>query len=416
MHLNRLQIHHFRSLYQVELELKPLTILIGPNASGKSNLFKALRFLHDAIAGDRLEWQAYDNQIDHLLWYGFDEHGNRPETVAFTCEFSSRGRPLSRYQAALRCKDYIRVETEELSVDLLQENGPSTYFKRSGEKIWQYVGQRSIPLKRPYTSSAPSSRTLTLREAGPDLQLLQAQALYRHITGWRFFDIVLHHARQEAFIPQYPEEVPPLANDASNLSAFLYALWQLRPDDFDTIAGLLSEFIELPDKLLVEHDAERGGQNARYYFIESPFGEARPIPPQSISDGTIRLLAYLALLLGDRSVSLACLEEPDHGLHPRLMLYLADILRQAVALPQDEDDLPASDGNDVNLTPQILITTHSPEFMDCFDLKEEQDYLQVYIAGRDERGRTVFTLATVEEFAPWLEKYRLGEAVRRRFI
>ncbi len=61
MHLNRLQIRHFRSLYQVELELKPLTILIGPNASGKSNLFKALRFLHDAIAGDRLEWQAYDN-------------------------------------------------------------------------------------------------------------------------------------------------------------------------------------------------------------------------------------------------------------------------------------------------------------------------------------------------------------------
>jgi hypothetical protein len=54
--------------------------------------------------------------------------------------------------------------------------------------------------------------------------------------------------------------------------------------------------------------------------------------------------------------------------------------------------------------------------MDCFDLKEEQDYLQVYIAERDERGRTVFTLATVEEFAPWLEKYRLGEAVRRRFI
>ena len=166
----------------------------------------------------------------------------------------------------------------------------------------------------------------------------------------------------------------------------------------------------------MEHDAERGGQNARYYFIEAPFGEARPIPPQSISDGTIRLLAYLALLLGDRSVSLACLEEPDHGLHPYLMLYLADILRQAVALPRDEDDLPASDGNDLNLTPQILITTHSPEFMDCFDLKEEQDYLQVYIAERDERGRTVFTLATVEEFAPWLEKYRLGEAVRRRFI
>jgi len=416
MYLNRLQIQHFRSLYEVDLQLKPLTILIGPNASGKSNLFKALRFLHDAIAGDRLEWQAYDNQIDHLLWYGVDEYGKRLETVKFTCEFSLRGKSLGQYQAALRCNDYIRVETEELAVVLPQENDLSTYFKRSGEKIWQHVGQRSVPLKRPYTSSAPSSRTLTLRDAGPDLQLPQAQAVYRHIIGWRFFDIVLHHARQEAFIPQYPEEVPPLAHDASNLSAFLYALWRLRTDDFDTIAELLSEFIELPEKLLVEHDAERGGQNARYSFIEAPFGEARLVPPQSVSDGTIRLLAYLALLLGDRSVSLACLEEPDHGLHPRLMLYLADILRQAVALPQDEDDLPASDGNGGSLTPQILITTHSPEFMDCFDLEEEQDYLQVYIAERDELGKTVFIPATAAEFAPWLEKYRLGEAVRRRFI
>jgi predicted ATPase len=156
MYLNRLQIRYFRSLYKVDLDLKPLTILIGPNASGKSNLFKALRFLHDAIAGDRLEWQSYDNQIDHLLWYGFDEHGNRPETVAFTCEFSSRGKSLGRYQAALRCKDYIRVEAEELTVDLLQENGLSTYFKRSGEKIWQYFGQRSICLL--YTSPSPRDR------------------------------------------------------------------------------------------------------------------------------------------------------------------------------------------------------------------------------------------------------------------
>lgn len=66
--------------------------------------------------------------------------------------------------------------------------------------------------------------------------------------------------------------------------------------------------------------------------------------------------------------------------------------------------------------PQILITTHNPEFMDCFDLSEEQDYLQVYLAERDELGRTQFIPATSETFAPWLERYRLGEAVRRRFM
>jgi predicted ATPase len=239
--------------------------------------------------------------------------------------------------------------------------------------------------------------------------LPQAQAIYRHIAGWRIFDIALARARREAFIPEYPEEVPPLAEDASNLSAFLYALWRLRPDDFDAIAELLSDCIGLPEKLLVEHDAERGGQSARYSFREAPFGEARPVPPQSASDGTIRLLAYLALLFGDRSVSLACLEEPDHGLHPRLMLHLADVLRQAVSQAQDD---PNEDG----FTPQVLVTTHNPEFMDCFDLSEERDYLQVYLAERDELGRTQFIPATSGTFTPWLERYRLGEAVRRRFV
>ena len=123
----------------------------------------------------------------------------------------------------------------------------------------------------------------------------------------------------------------------------------------------------------------------------------------------MRLLAYLALLLGDRSVSLACLEEPDRGLHPRLMLHLADILRLTVApaLEEEEQDV---------LAPQVLIATHSPEFLDCFDLREEHDYLQVYIVERDDTGKTVFKPAKAEEFAPWLEKYRLGEAVRRGFV
>jgi predicted ATPase len=268
----------------------------------------------------------------------------------------------------------------------------------------------ALPTKTPLLCTSP--RTLTLRDEGPDLELPQARAIYRHIAGWRCFEVTLTSARQEAFIPQYPEEVPPLAEDGSNLSAFLYALWRLRPDDFDAIAELLSDCIGLPEKLLVEHDAERGGRSARYFFLEAPFGEARPVPPQSASDGTIRLLAYLALLLGDRSVSLACLEEPDHGLHPRLMLYLADVFRQVVARTQD----PASDANEDSFTPQILITTHNPEFMDCFDLDEEQDYLQVYIAERDELGRTGFTSAASETLAPWLERYRLGEAVRRHFM
>lgn len=406
MHLSHLQIRHFRSLYDISLALKPLTILIGPNGSGKSNLLKALRFLYDGVAGDRLDWQAYDAQIDHLLWYGLDERGERPNTIAFDFRFGSLGALLAEYKAELRGNDYIKITAETLAVASASHEPLHPVFVRREDQFQYLIGRRGAALKEPRTLQVRSPRTLTLRDEGPNLYPPQARAVYDHVRGWRFFDVSPHGARQEAFIPEYPEEVPPLANDASNLSGFLYALSRIRPDDFEAIVEVLVDLIGLPQKLLVEHDAERGGQNARFFFIEGPFGEGRPVPPGSVSDGTIRLLAHLALLAGDMTVSLACLEEPDQGLHPRLMLALADVLRQVVT----------PSGNSGAKTPQVLITTHSPEFMDCFDLEKEQEYLQVYIADRDELGRTVFTAADADVFAPWLERYRLGEAVRRRLV
>jgi len=200
-----------------------------------------------------------------------------------------------------------------------------------------------------------------------------------------------------------------LAGDGGNLSAFLYALSRLDPDSFSAISDALADFIDLPQQVRPDHDAERGGRNARYGFVETPFGENHIVPASSMSDGTIRLLTQLALLMGDRSVTLACLEEPDHGLHPRLMRHLVDVLRQTVTPIESEE------GETVT-TPQVIVTTHSPEFMDCFDLAAEQEYLQVYIAERDENGKTHYVPTSAPEFAPWLERYRLGEAVRRRFV
>jgi predicted ATPase len=412
MNLTQGNIKYFRSLYDINLSFKPLTIIIGPNASGKSNLFKALRFLYDGIAGDRLDWQTYDGQMDELLWYGYDDYGERPNALDFNFGFGefSDDLPVTQYIANLICGDYLEVSHEKLAVLLnTGDESLTTYFERDRGSIRQNIGQRGNKLKNPARSQAQSSRVLQLREEGPSIRLPNAKAVYSHIAGWRFFDVNLQSARQDAFIPQYPETVPPLAGDANNLSAFLYALYQVRPEDLDAIIETMIDFIELPQSLLVDHDAERGGQTARYRFVEQPFGENRLIPPESMSDGTIRLLAHLALLLADRSVTLACLEEPDNGLHPRLMLYLADIFRQAVE-PLD------TGGNEVPSSPQIIVTTHSPDFMDCFDLEAEAEYLQVYVAERDEGGRTIYTSTNAQQLKPWLQRYRLGEAVRRRFI
>jgi predicted ATPase len=383
MHLSQLSVRNFRSLHAAEISLKPLTLVIGPNGSGKTNLFKALRFLHDAVAGDAREWKSYESQIDDLLWYGREE-----SWLKFSMMFAGGRIPLAKYRCAFKAGDFLEVAEEELNFG--QEG-----FKRQGERVVQsWDGKRE--------AAARSANILTLRDEGPSVK--SYSLVYRHISGWRFFEIDPKLARAGHFVPEDPKEVPPLEADGANLSAFLYGLQRLRPEDLDAVTEAVGRSIELPERVLVEHDAERGGSQARYWFTEAPFGD-RLVPPESMSDGTIRLLAHLALLLADRSVPFACLEEPDSGLHPKLMLPLADALRQAV-------QIETVDGTER----QVLVTTHSPELMDCFDLAGEKDYLQVYVTERDETGRTRFVPVTAVEFAPWLERYRLGEAVRRRFV
>ena len=110
------------------------------------------------------------------------------------------------------------------------------------------------------------------------------------------------------------------------------------------------------------------------------------------------MLALLALLIGDHSPTLVCLEEPDHNLHPHLMLHLADAMRAVAAIDEG---------------PQIIVTTHSPDFLDCFDPDTERDYLNVFIAHKDPvSGKTVFRQADADRLGHWMEGYRLGELHR----
>lgn len=389
MHLSRIEINAFRSLYAAELSLKPLTLIIGPNGSGKSNLFKALRYLHVGVAGDIKEWRGYDAQVDDLLWYGKDNLGSRPGSFRLSARF---GEPVTTYSATFVPERSVKVLREVLETRDETPEDWRVLFQREEDRI-----QNTNPSAETHLFFR-SPHTLALRDLGPSFTAPEARSVYEHIAGWRFFEVDPRRAREGQFIPPDPTEVPPLEPDASNLSAFLYALYHLRPDDFAAVLEAVRRSIELPQGLLVEHDIDRGGRQARYRFIEAPFGEDRPIPPESMSDGTIRLLAHMSLLLADRTATMVCLEEPDSGLHPHLMLHLADALRQAAA------------------ERQVLVTTHSPELMDCFDLADEHDHLQVFVAERNEQGQTRFLPMTATEFSPWLEKYRLGEAVRRRFV
>jgi len=117
-------------------------------------------------------------------------------------------------------------------------------------------------------------------------------------------------------------------------------------------------------------------------------GLREPIPATRLSDGTIRFMAMLALLLSPKPPTLLCMEEPELGLHPDAVYLLADLLVEASSRMQ------------------IVVTTHSDTLVSA--LSENADSVLVC----DYLGGTVMNRVDSDKLKYWLDRYQLGEIWR----
>lgn len=121
-------------------------------------------------------------------------------------------------------------------------------------------------------------------------------------------------------------------------------------------------------------------------FVELILHEGdRPVPASRLSDGTLRYLCLLAILLHPSPPPLVMIEEPELGLHPDIIPQLGKLLIEA------------------SERTQLIITTHSDFLVDCFHGVPES-----VVVCEQENGETTFNRLDATELAPWLEKYRLG--------
>ena len=119
----------------------------------------------------------------------------------------------------------------------------------------------------------------------------------------------------------------------------------------------------------------------------SEAGMKRSIPASRLSDGTMRLIALLAILVHPNPPELICIEVPELGMHPDVMPLVAELLRSA------------------SERVQIIVTTHSPDLIDQFT----DDPESVIVCERGFDGGTEFSRLSRVELKDWLPEYRLGE-------
>ena len=205
--------------------------------------------------------------------------------------------------------------------------------------------------------------------------IYQKIRLYRE---WQFGRYTPVRNAQKADLPN-----DFLEENISNLALILNSLRQTRDAKKKLLEALKLFYEDIEDfdiRLLPSGYVE-------IFFQESNFNA--PIPATRLSDGTLRYLSLLAILLHPNPPPLICIEEPELGLHPDILPTLCDLLKEAAQKTQ------------------VIITTHSADLID--DLSDMPEAVLVF---DKQQGSTTVTRLNKEDLADWLKDYRLGQLWR----
>lgn len=355
------------------LPLGNLNVLVGPNASGKSNLLEAISLLRSAPT-DLRPVILRGGGVGEWVWKGAPG-GNATLEAIFTNPGGSQ--PLRHVLSFRAEQQSFRLEDERIENERPYSGQPEPYF------FYRY--QQGQPVINTREGNRRSLRRETVQ---PDLSILaqlRDPESYPEITHLAKIYERVRLYREWAFgrntVFREPQKADlrndRLEEDFSNLGLFLNRLRR----QSKVKAALLNGLRDLYEGL-TDFDVSIEGGTVQVFFTEGDF----TVPATRLSDGSVRYLCLLAILCDPDPPPLIGLEEPELGLHPDLLPKVADML---VAAAQRT---------------QLIVTTHSDILVDA--LTEHPDALVIC---EKHDGRTALRRLAKEEVQPWLEKYRLGQ-------
>ena len=358
--ITKVWARNFRSMADMSVELDRLTVLVGPNAAGKSNVLDILRFIKDALRFDlevaislrhgpeAIQHRSEQGQASEIE-LGLTAHERRRHS-SFTLDY--------HFVIAINADGDFRVRQERVLVrpDAL---GQSFEFRIEDGKLIYPDSLLSDDIS-PRFGSSEDPRDLNMSELwllrtvrmGLRRSWISSERAETPFQISRTLDRFHFQMRQSRFYHIFPNTLRelqrvgnanPLAEDASNLSSVLRAMKKQGSGTMSAFRDSLSLLVPGISDLDVE---SAGG----YLVVRLKHGAGQNgtwIDLSQESDGTIRLLGLLVALYQRRNLSLIGIEEPELTVHPGAMATLADLL------------------NEASLTSQVIVTTHSPDLIDC---------------------------------------------------
>jgi predicted ATPase len=339
--IRRIKIRDFKSIREVELELDPVTVLVGRSGTGKSNLVQAIRFLRNYLL---IPQEAVKYEFG---WQRVIPVGEKSPKTSIDVSFSVPGEDreyIYRIRFGVRpghSPDDLALTTEGLSL------GSEPLFSRSRLPDFQWSWQHA-----PNIAPLPQHTETSMLGSFPSLQQtgVAYAALSRGIGYYNFPASVLAFSGQPAHGQQLLEAVPGLSDHAANYREIIREITQDLHHPNIRKSLLASLQAVNPSIESVQLDSLTNPQRA--VIGHRAGGSVFSLSLEQESDGLRRFYAHLLALYQTPSKLALVFEEPENAIFPGALSLLADEFKAA----------PREDRG------QVILTTHSPILLDSFDV------------------------------------------------
>ena len=370
MRLISAKIKNFKSLEDVELNFRDLTIIVGANATGKSNCLQALRCFGGIVRFGNppsFKWiqDFLRNNIDQTLILEIVAREEDQE-IKYQVYISKDNNEVSFSKEILTIGNTVVIDIDKNYGFVCDEDGnnPQKYQSKEGSLALTVAGDFG---DKPLTAK-----------------------LSEFIKSWEFYDFEPHMMRgtRNSFTARFKnkEEMPILDDDGEYLENMLLYYRRNQSDKFDEVSQQLSDCLGI--SLEISENEE----------IRVREVDGQHIKLSGLSDGTLRIIVYYVLIYQDYLPPLIGIEEPERNLHPAILTTVASILKK------------------LSYRTQVIITTHSSQLLDCFSSDEiNSDISVLLLSKKDTSGTQVFRLDQLsqqrEDLAEWMRDFGVGSAV-----
>lgn len=358
--IENISISGYKSIRKLDnLQLSQLNVLVGANGSGKSNLisfFEFLSFLTNKTLG---VYVSNKGGADILL------HAGKEIANQIACEINFR---IFRLNTPNESDfDGYKMTLNHSETNALYFSDEQTYF-RYGNR-----GDSQIEWHSLYNTSSET------RLSSDNRSNQTTQTILAAMKNWKFFHFHDTSFRAKMKFPSDLNDAGYLRTNGENIAAFLYNIELKHNEVFEQICETIRLVAPFFERFVLEPD-----ENNRVVLKWcDEYGHI--MMPSQFSDGTIRFICLVALLLQPSPPDFICMDEPELGLHPYAIEILTSLIKEC------------------STKSQLLISSQSPSLLDFFEPNN-------IIVSEHQNGESSFCRLDNESLKHWMEEFSLGEA------